>query len=65
LEIIREVEKITQRPVKYKMSPRREGDPTRLIADANKAKKLLGWQPQFSDLQTIIRTAYQWQLRSH
>lgn len=65
LEIIREIEKITQKPVKYKMSPRREGDPTRLIAEATKAKRLLGWQPQFSDLQTIIRTAYQWHLRSN
>lgn len=64
LEIIREVEKITQKPVKYKMAQRREGDPTRLIAEASKAKKLLGWQPQYSDLQTIIRTAYQWHLRS-
>ena len=64
LEIIEEVEKITQKPVKYHMGPRRGGDPTRLIADASKAKRLLGWQPQFSDLQTIIRTAYQWHLRS-
>jgi len=64
LEILREVEKITQKPVKYKMAPRRDGDPTRLVADATKAKRLLGWQPQFSDLQTIIRTAYQWQQRS-
>jgi UDP-arabinose 4-epimerase len=65
LEIIREVEKITHLTVKYKMSPRREGDPPRLIAETSKAKRLLGWQPQFSDLQTIIRTAYQWHLRSN
>ena len=39
---------------------RRAGDPDELIADATHAKELLGWEPQHSDIETIIDTAYRW-----
>ncbi|WKY45588.1 UDP-glucose 4-epimerase GalE [Eubacteriaceae bacterium ES2] len=39
---------------------RRAGDPAVLIAEASKAKKQLGWEPQHSDIETIIKTAWEW-----
>jgi UDP-glucose 4-epimerase len=47
--------------VKYE--PRRWGDPAELIADATVAKDLLGWRPMFSDIETIIDSAYKWYTR--
>lgn len=38
----------------------RAGDPSTLIASSNKAKSILGWKPQFDDLETIISTAWNW-----
>jgi UDP-glucose 4-epimerase len=43
--------------------PARAGDPAELIADATKAKEDLGWTPQFSDINTIIDSAYKWYTR--
>jgi UDP-glucose 4-epimerase len=40
--------------------PRRPGDPPALIADPKLAETLLGWTARHSDLQTIVRTAWQW-----
>jgi len=39
---------------------RRPGDPDILIADATQAKNLLGWEPEYSDIATIIDSAYKW-----
>lgn len=44
----------------YDVGERREGDPDQLIADAKKAKKILGWEPKHSDLKTIIKDAWNW-----
>lgn len=41
-------------------APRREGDPPSLVADPVRAAKLLGWRPQYSDLDTIVQTAWKW-----
>jgi UDP-glucose 4-epimerase len=42
---------------------RRAGDPAVLVADAQLARKVLGWQPQYADLDTIVRHAWAWELR--
>lgn len=42
---------------------RREGDPARLVADAMRARKVLGWRPKYSDLKTIIAHAWAWEKR--
>lgn len=60
LEIIKMVEQVTGLVVPYTISPRRAGDPARLVASVNKAKQQLGWQLQYSDLQQIISSAWQW-----
>lgn len=59
-EIIRMCEKITGKTIKTIEKPRRAGDPPRLVAAADKAKRELGWQPKFPRLDQIIGTAWNW-----
>jgi len=42
------------------IGPRRAGDPNELVADAETAERIMGWVPQYSDLATIVDTAYKW-----
>ena len=58
LEILDAIEKVTGQPVPYAVGARRDGDLTRLYADASKAKTILGFIPQHSGLENIIATAW-------
>jgi len=60
LEVIKAAEKVVGRPIPYDVEPRRAGDPATLVADASNAKNILGWQAEYDDIQTIIKTAWQW-----
>lgn len=60
-EVIAAVERVAGRPVPIRLGPRRPGDPPALVADPTKARTTLGWQPECSDLDTIVRTAWHWQ----
>ena len=51
---------ITGHAIPAVISPRRPGDPARLIASATRAHTLLGWKPQYPDLRTIIQHAWDW-----
>ena len=42
---------------------RRAGDPPELVADSTKLQKLTGWKPQYDDLDFIIKTAWDWELK--
>jgi UDP-glucose 4-epimerase len=46
-----------------KVEGRRAGDPPKLVADAGRAKKVLGWKPLQSDLSTILRSQWNWRLK--
>jgi len=63
LEVIQRAREITEREIPVQMEPPRPGDPARLIADPSRAKAVLEWEPRLSDLQSIIRSAWQWRLR--
>lgn len=65
LEIIKTVETVTGRKVKFKDGPRRAGDPPALVAAGTKAFQELGWKPQFSDIKTIIANAEGWHQKAH
>jgi len=60
LELLETARQVTGKPIESQFEPRRDGDPSRLIADATKAFQILGWQPRHPDLETIIRTAWKW-----
>lgn len=60
-EVIAAAEHVTARVVPYDVAARRPGDPARLVADAGKAQRELGWHPQHTELQPIIASAWNWQ----
>jgi UDP-glucose 4-epimerase len=59
-EIIASVERITGRTVLVHKGPMREGDPATLVAYADKAKKTIGWEPEHSGIDNIVKTAWAW-----
>jgi len=56
-ECVEEIKKIIS-DFKVMEDKRRPGDPPELIADNSKARKLLSWNPKYSDIQTIIKTMW-------
>jgi UDP-arabinose 4-epimerase len=62
-DVVAATKRITGNDVPVVYGARRAGDPAVLISDADKARKILGWQPQITDLNDIIRTAWAWHQR--
>jgi UDP-glucose-4-epimerase GalE len=62
-EVIRAVEEVTGKSVPVKEGPRRPGDPDVLVASSEKIQRELGWRPRYTDLRTIIETAWNWHRR--
>ena len=60
LEVIEAAKKVTGKDIEVVMTDRRAGDPSRLVGDATKARKLLGWDPKLTSLEEIISSAWQW-----
>ena len=60
-EIIRMAEKVTQSKIPYEITSRRKGDPSELIADNKKISENLNWSANYSDLKTILETAWEWE----
>src|SRR3954452_4759032 len=63
LEVVAAVERITGRKLNLVDSPRREGDPARLLADASLARRVLKWSPQYADIETIVQHAWRWETK--
>jgi UDP-glucose 4-epimerase len=63
LEVLRMVEEISGRTVPYKIAPRRDGDSPSLVANSQKLQSTLGWRPIRSDLQQIVRDAWDFFIR--
>ena len=63
-EVTTAAEAVTGSAVAVVDRPRRDGDPPRLVANASKARNVLGWRPQYSELTTILETAWRWQNRN-
>ncbi|WP_215751218.1 MULTISPECIES: UDP-glucose 4-epimerase GalE [unclassified Gluconobacter] len=60
LEVIRSVERVSGRKVPWEAAPRREGDPSLLVADSTTLRKETGWEPRFGGLDRIVETALRW-----
>jgi UDP-glucose 4-epimerase len=60
-EVLAAVEKANEAPLNIVDEPRRAGDPPELIAVANRVREVLGWTPQYDDLDTIVRTSLAWE----
>lgn len=59
-EVIEVAEKVTELNINKEIAARREGDPAILVASSDRIKEELGWKPQYSSLEKIIETAWQW-----
>lgn len=59
-EVIRTVEQVTGKTIAVKEGPRRPGDPPELVAAADKIRTELGWEPKYTDLRSIVETAWNW-----
>ena len=63
-QIVEFARKVTGHPIPVREMPRRAGDPAVLIAGSDKTRRLLGWNPQYSDIESIIASAWEWH-KSH
>lgn len=63
-EVIDVARKVTGHEIPAEVCPRRAGDPAQLVASSEKTKTVLGWKPQYADLETIVASAWNWH-KSH
>ncbi len=61
LEVVQKVKEVSGVDFEVRYAPRREGDPPMLVADSQKARQILGWKPQYDNLEFIIKTALDWE----
>lgn len=59
-EMVEAARQVTGKEIPAKVLPRRLGDPSKLVASSEKAKMILDWQPQVTDIKQIIKTAWDW-----
>jgi len=59
-QVIETAHKVTGRDIPAENAPRRAGDPPQLVGDSKKAREVLGWKPQFPELEKIIESAWNW-----
>ncbi|QDH15514.1 UDP-glucose 4-epimerase GalE [Oecophyllibacter saccharovorans] len=60
LEVIESVGRVAGRPVPWEWAPRREGDPSVLVADSSRIRRETGWTPRYAELDQIVETAFRW-----
>ena len=63
-QVIDAARKVTRHPIPAMETPRRAGDPAKLVASSDKAKRVLGWRPEHESLEEIIDSAWSWH-RAH
>lgn len=60
MEVINAAQSVTGKEVRFKVCDRRPGDPPILVADATLARRELGWKPEYTTIESIIETAWNW-----
>ena len=61
LEVIEAVKRVSGVDFKVEYASRREGDPARIVADSGRLRSVLGWEPRFDDIATIVEHALDWE----
>lgn len=59
-EVVEAARRVTGHPIPAKIMPRRPGDPARLVASSEKAKRELGWKPIYTTIEEIVSSAWEW-----
>ncbi|MBN1901584.1 UDP-glucose 4-epimerase GalE [Candidatus Sumerlaeota bacterium] len=62
LEVIETAHKITRKSLPFEIREPRPGDPAELVASSEKIKRILGWNPRYPALESIIESAWKWHL---
>lgn len=62
-EMIEAARRVTGKEIKTVRGERRAGDPARLVASSEKARRVLGWQPRYTKMEDIIEAAWRWHSR--
>jgi UDP-glucose 4-epimerase len=62
-EVIEAVRRASGRTFAVREAGRRAGDPVELVADSDRIRRLFGWQPRHDDLDFIVKTAWDWELK--
>ena len=60
LEMLNAAKKVTNVDIKSEVVEKREGDPASVVAASEKARDVLGWKPEYTDVEKIIETAWNW-----
>ncbi len=60
MEVLKSIEEITDKKLDIQYKERRDGDPDAIYADNTKARELLGWEPKYKSISSIIETAWAW-----
>ena len=60
LEVVESVKRVTGREFTVTLSDRRQGDPARLVGSSDKARKVLGWEPKYGEIDAIVAHAWKW-----
>ena len=60
-EVVNAVERVSSKKFDVRMADRRAGDPDAIVADATRAREILGWKPSHDDLDEIVAHAYAWE----
>ncbi|MEG0516391.1 MAG: UDP-glucose 4-epimerase GalE [Cetobacterium sp.] len=60
LEMLNAAKKVTNVDIKSEVIEKREGDPASVVAASEKARDILGWKPEYTDVEKIIETAWNW-----
>lgn len=61
LEVLNAAKEVTEIDIEFEIIKRREGDPAKVVASSEKAQEILGWNPKYTDIKDIIKTAWEWQ----
>ena len=60
LEVVESAKRITGKEFKVVLTDRRPGDPANLVGSSEKAKRILGWKPEYQDIDVIMKHAWNW-----
>jgi UDP-glucose 4-epimerase len=63
LEVIAACERAVGRPIAREVVARRPGDPPALVARADRLRAALGWRPRFADIESVVKSAWEWHRR--
>jgi len=64
LEVVETMKKVSKRDFKVEITKRREGDPSQIIANSNKIRNVLGWNPRYNNLELICKSAFEWEMKT-